>query len=57
MDDRGKRQLSCKTLAIVFAFAGLVWIVYGFLSPRYILFPLIGLGNLGIAYVCKKQSA
>ena len=46
-----------KLLALVFAVAGVVWIVSGFFSPRYILYPLIGLANLGIAYYCKRSSA
>jgi energy-converting hydrogenase Eha subunit H len=44
-------------LAVVFGIAGAVWIVYGFLSPRWVLYPLIGIVNLGIAYVCKQNSA
>ena len=42
---------------MVFGVAGMVWIVYGFLSPRFILYPLIGVVNLTIAYFCKKASA
>ena len=41
---------------MLFAVAGLVWIVYGFFSPRFILYPLIGVANWGVSYVCKKVS-
>ena len=44
-------------LSAVFGVAGVVWIVSGFLSPRFILYPFIGLVNLGIAYVCTKAAA
>ena len=56
MDDKGKQKRSYAVLAAVFAIAGGVWIVYGFFSPRFILYPLIGLANVGVAYVCKQLS-
>ena len=46
-----------KLLAVVFGVAGMVWVIYGFLSPRFIFYPLIGAANLGIAYFCKKASS
>lgn len=43
-------------LAVVFGIAGLVWIVGGLLSVYHrILYPLIGVMNLGIAYYCKTE--
>jgi hypothetical protein len=57
MDDQAKQKRAYRMLAVVFAVAGVIWIVYGFFSPRFILYPLIGLLNLGIAYVCKQLSA
>jgi drug/metabolite transporter (DMT)-like permease len=53
MDDQGKRRRTYRILAVAFAVAGAVWIVYGFFSPSWILYPLIGVVNLGIAYACK----
>ena len=44
-------------LALVFGVAGVVWIVHGFFSPRFILYPLIGVANLVIAFFCKRASA
>jgi len=44
-------------LALVFGVAGVVWIVYGFFSPRFILYPLIGVANLAVAFFCKQASA
>ena len=44
-------------LAVAFGVAGLFWIVYGFLSPRFIFYPLIGVVNLVIAFLCKHASA
>jgi hypothetical protein len=43
-------------LAVVFGIAGLVWIVYGLMSPRWVLYPVIGVLNLIIACVCKWHS-
>ena len=36
--------------------AGFVWIVYGVFTPRFILFPLIGLANWAVAWYCKQMS-
>jgi hypothetical protein len=44
-------------LAVGFGVAGIFWIVYGFISPRFILYPLIGVANLVIAFLCKHASA
>ncbi len=54
MNEARQKQLY-PILAIFFAVAGAIWIVYGFLSPRWILYPLIGLINLGLAYMCKRN--
>ncbi len=54
MNEARQKQLY-PILAIFFAVAGAIWIVYGFLSPRWILYPLIGLINLGLAYLCKRN--
>ena len=44
-------------LAVVFAIAGLAWIIGGALSIYHrFLYPFIGLVNLAIAYYCKQQS-
>jgi hypothetical protein len=56
MANEAKKRRLYLLLAIVFGIAGLVWIVSGFLSPRFILYPMIGLLNLGAAYVCRLQS-
>lgn len=57
MMDSQKQRLTYLVLAGVFGIAGVVWIISGFLSPRFILYPCIGVVNLGIAYVCKKTAA
>jgi hypothetical protein len=57
MDNQGKQKRAYKILAVLLFIAGTVRIVYGFVSPRFILYPFIGLANLGIAYVCKQLSA
>ena len=56
MNDQAKQKRAYLLLAIVFAVAGGVWGVYGLFSPRYILYPLIGFVNLGVAYVCRRLS-
>lgn len=46
-----------KILAVVFGVAGIAWIIGGFTSiTHFILYPFIGLVNLGIAYLCKQMS-
>jgi hypothetical protein len=57
MDTEAKPKNTYKILAVLFAIAGTVWIVYGFFSPRFILYPLIGVLNVGAAYVCRRRSA
>ncbi len=54
MNEAKQKQLY-PILAIFFALAGGIWVVYGFLSPRWILYPAIGVANLGIAYFCKRN--
>ena len=54
MDDPTKQKRTYRILGALFLVAGVVWIVYGFFSPRYLFYPAIGLANLGVAYVCKK---
>lgn len=50
------QTISTKALAIIFALAGLGWIIGGFLSISHVvLYPLIGLLNLGLAGVCLKM--
>ena len=56
MNDQEKQKRTYLMLAVVFGIAGVVWVIYGFCSPRFILYPLIGLLNLGIAYVCRRQT-
>jgi hypothetical protein len=47
-----------KVLAVVFAIAGVIWIIGGIVSiSHFVLYPFIGLINLGLAYYCKKTSA
>ena len=53
MNDLAKQRRTYLLLAVVFGVAGVVWIAYGVLSPRWVLYPLIGFANLGIAYLCK----
>jgi len=43
-------------LSAVFAIAGFVWIVYGVFTPRFILYPVIGLLNWGVAWFCRQMS-
>jgi hypothetical protein len=46
-----------KILAVVFGVAGIAWIIGGFTSvTHFILYPFIGVVNLGIAYLCKQMS-
>jgi hypothetical protein len=56
MDDPAKQRRMYMLLAVVFGVAGVVWIIYGFMTPRWLFYPFIGFVNLGIAYVCKKCS-
>ena len=56
MREPANQSRSFKILAVVFGVAGMVWIIYGFFSPRYILYPLIGVANLAIAFFCKQSS-
>jgi hypothetical protein len=56
MDDPAKQRRMYMLLAVVFGVAGVVWIVHGFMTPRWVLYPLVGVVNLGIAYLCKKCS-
>jgi hypothetical protein len=58
MQDPAKQKKFYDILYKVFAVAGLVWIVGGFVSiPRhYVLFPLIGLVNWAVAWYCKQMS-
>jgi hypothetical protein len=56
MNDPEKQKKTYKTLAVVFAIAGVFWIIGGFYSGRFIIYPLIGLVNLGVAFVCKQLS-
>jgi len=57
MPEQGNLSRRFKMLALVFGVAGVVWIVYGFFSPRFILYPLIGVANLAVAFFCKQASA
>jgi hypothetical protein len=57
MDEQLKQKRTYQILAVLFGIAGVVWVVYGFFSPRFILYPFIGLVNLVIAFVCKRSSA
>lgn len=46
-----------RLLAVVFGIAGVAWIIGGFLSvSHFLLYPFIGVVNLGIAYLCKQMS-
>ena len=53
---KANQGLAYFVLAVMFGIAGLVWMVYGFLSPRWILYPLIGVGNLAAAFLCWRSS-
>ena len=58
MQDPAKQKKLYRILSTVFAVAAVVWIISGFFTiPRhYILFPLIGLLNWGVAWYCKQMS-
>jgi hypothetical protein len=56
MENQATQKRKYTILAALFTVAGAIWIVYGFFSPRFILYPLIGVANLGVAYVCRKLS-
>jgi hypothetical protein len=52
------QRKSYKLLAVIFAIAGVAWIIGGLCSiAHFLLYPLIGVLNLGIAYWCKQMSA
>jgi hypothetical protein len=50
------KQLAYKVLALVFAIAGLVWIIGGLTSRHYLFYPFLGLLNWGIAWYCQQAS-
>jgi len=50
------KKTAYKVLALVFAVAGLVWIIGGLLSFRFFLYPFIGLLNWGVAWYCWQAS-
>ncbi len=58
MQDPASQPRTYKLLSFVFAFAGFVWIVYGLIPPwtHFILFPLVGLANWGVAWYCRQMS-
>ena len=56
MNDPARNRKIYLLLTVVFSISGLVWIISGFLSPRFIFYPLIGLLNLGAAYACRQQT-
>jgi hypothetical protein len=56
MQDPAKQKKMYQTLSVVFAIAGFVWIVYGVFTPRFLLFPFIGLVNWAVAWYCKQSA-
>ncbi len=56
MQDPAKQKSMYKLLGVVFAIAGFIWIVYGVFTPRFILYPFIGLINWAIAWYCRQES-
>jgi hypothetical protein len=56
MQDPAKDKRMYQILTLVFAIAGFVWIIYGVFTPRFILFPLIGLLNWAVAWYCKQMA-
>jgi hypothetical protein len=54
MQNPANQKKAYKILSVVFGVAGLVWIILGLSSPRYIFYPLIGLINWGIAWYCNQ---
>lgn len=56
MNDEAAQKWAYRIPSIVFAVAAVVWVMYGFRSPRFILYPLISLATLGIACVCCRLS-
>lgn len=45
-----------KILAVVFGIAGLIWVVYGLMSPHFLFYPFLGLVNLGLAFLCFQNA-
>ena len=39
MEEQSNQSRQYKLLAVAFGVAGVVWVVYGFFSPRFILYP------------------
>jgi hypothetical protein len=57
MQDPEKQKKMYKLLSVVFGIAGFLWIVAGIWGlTHFILFPLIGLVNLAIAWYCKQNA-
>ncbi len=56
IQDPAKQKQMYQILSAVFAIAGFVWIVYGVFTPRFILYPVIGLLNWGVAWFCRQMS-
>jgi hypothetical protein len=54
MQDPAQQKKMYMLLSIVFGVAGLVWIICGVFSPRFIFYPFIGLINWGIAWYCRQ---
>ncbi len=51
------KKTTYKILMVVFGIAGLAWFFGGLFSVYHrILYPFIGLVNLGIAFYCKQES-
>ena len=56
MQDPARQKQMYKILSVVFAVAGFIWVIYGVFTPRFIFYPLIGVGNWAVAWYCKKMS-
>ncbi|MBI5388116.1 MAG: hypothetical protein HZA90_25910 [Verrucomicrobia bacterium] len=56
MINPSNQKTTYKILFVVFGIAGVVWILYGVFTPRFLLYPFIGLLNLGIAAYCRLMS-
>lgn len=57
MQDATKQKQLYKVLAVVFAIAGLAWIIGGIFSVYHrILYPFIGVANWAVAWYCWQMS-
>ncbi len=56
MNEPVNKAKTYKVLAVVFAVAGLVWIIGGIYSYHFFFYPIIGLLNWAVAWYCREMS-